>query len=72
MILGLYKEAFEDPEVSRKPKPWPPARPARMHCSREEFLNNLVSRWDKLGACGLVESSEKDYAEAVGIFAVDI
>ena len=66
------KEAFEDPEVLRKPKPWPPARPARMHISREEFLK-LVSRWDKLGACKLVivESSEKDYAEAVGIFAAD-
>lgn len=64
------KEAFEDPEVLRKPKPWPPARPARMHISRDEFLK-LVFRWDKLGACKLVESSEKDYAEAVGIFAVD-
>ena len=64
------KEAFLDPEVLRKPKPWPPARPARMHCSRDEFLD-LVSRWDKLGACKLVESSEKDFGEAVGIFAVD-
>ena len=66
----LTKAAYRDPEVLRKPpNEWPSSRPARMHCTREEFLA-LVSRWDKLGACRLIRASEKDFSEAVGIFSV--
>lgn len=66
----LTKAAYRDPEVLRKPPDeWPPAKPARMHCTRSEFLA-LVERWDKLGACNLIKASEKDFSEAVGIFSV--
>ena len=64
------KAAYQDPEVLRRPvNQWPPAKPARMHCSESEFLE-LVHRWDKLGACPLIRADEKDFDEAVGIFCV--
>ena len=66
----LTRSAFEDPEVLRKPvSEWPLAKPAKMHCSKDQFLE-LVHRWDKLGACRLIKASQKDLAEAVGIFCV--
>ena len=66
----LTKAAYRDPEVLRKPpNEWPSAKPARMHCTRKEFLA-LVARWDKLGACRLMKARDKDFDEAVGIFSV--
>ena len=54
----VVKEAYNDPEVLRKPEQeWPPSHPARMHIERKEFLK-LVSKWDSLGACMLVDSTE--------------
>ena len=47
----LLKAAYEDPEVLRKPNSeWPPSRPAKVQCSKQEFLK-LARRWDELGAC---------------------
>lgn len=66
----VVRAAYNDPEVLRKPpSEWPPAHPARMHISKAEFLK-LVDKWDALGACMLVDSSEVDWDEAVGIFCV--
>ena len=66
----VVKEAYNDPEVLRKPEQeWPPSHPARMHIERKEFLK-LVSKWDSLGACMLVDSTEVCMEEAVGIFCV--
>lgn len=67
---GVVRAAFENPEVLRKPsEEWPKARPAIVHCSREELLS-LADRWDSLGACSLVPLAEKSYDEAVGLFCV--
>jgi hypothetical protein len=67
----LVKEAFLDPEVLRTPiSMWPPAKPAKMHITKSEMLK-MISVWDALGACSICPLSEKDYTEAVGIFAVD-
>lgn len=67
----LVREAFLDPEVLRKPpNEWPPAKPAKMHITRDEMLK-LIHRWDSLGACAICPLSEKDHSEAVGIFCVD-
>ncbi len=69
-LNSLTKAAYQDPEVLRRPvNQWPPAKPARMHCSKAEFLE-LVHRWDKLGACRLIRADQKDLDEAVGIFCV--
>ena len=66
----VVRAAYNDPEVLRKPpSEWPPAHPARMHISKAEFLK-LVDKWDALGACMLLDSSEVDWDEAVGIFCV--
>ena len=66
----VVREAYNDPEVLRKPvQEWPPSRPAKMHIDRREFLK-LVDKWDSLGACILVDSSEVSMEEAVGIFSV--
>ena len=67
---GLVRSAFEDPEVLRlPPHHWPSSKPARVHCSRQELLK-LVERWDRLGACCVIDSSTKDLDEAVGLFCV--
>ena len=69
-LNSLTKSAYQDPEVLRRPRnQWPPAKPARMHCSKDQFLE-LVHRWDKLGACRLIRADKKDFDEAVGIFCV--
>ena len=66
----VVREAYNDPEVLRKPvSEWPPSRPARMHIERHEFLK-LVDKWDQLGACMLVDVAEFSMEEAVGIFCV--
>ena len=66
----LMKCAYEDPECLRlTPESWPPSRGAKLHCSKTEFLK-LVERWDSLGACSLMKSSDKDFDEAVGLFCV--
>ena len=66
----LLKSAFVNPEVLRKPKAdWPKSRPAKVRCSKAEFLK-LARRWDDLGACCLIPADEKDFDEAVGLFCV--
>ena len=64
------RNAFNDPEVLRKPPElWPKTPPGKMHCARAEFLK-LASRWDKLGACMIIPAEEKCMNEAVGLFCV--
>ena len=66
----LLKAAYEEPEVLRKPpETWPPSKPARVRCSKAEFLK-LARRWDSLGACSLIDADTKDFDEAVGLFCV--
>ena len=66
----LLKSAYEDPEVLRRPaESWPKVRPAKVHCSKQDFLQ-LAERWDRLGACMLIPACEKDFSEAVGLFCV--
>lgn len=66
----LVKAAYLDPEVLRKPvNDWPKSYPAKIHCSRDEFLK-LVHRWDQLGACHLIPAESKSFEEAVGLFCV--
>ncbi len=66
----VVREAYNDPEVLRKPSSeWPVSRPAKMHIEHKEFLR-LVNKWDSLGACMLVDVSEVSMDEAVGIFCV--
>ena len=66
----LLKSAYEDPEVLRKPpEMWSKSSPAKVRCSKSEFLK-LAKRWDDLGACCLIDADSKDYSEAVGLFCV--
>ena len=67
---ALLRSAYEDPEVLRKPvSEWKSINPARMQCSKEEFLK-LAKRWDDLGACSLIRADSKNFDEAVGLFCV--
>ena len=66
----VVKAAFNDPEVMRKPEQfWESSRPAKINCSRSELLD-LAQRWDDFGALRLMPADQKQWDEAVGMFAV--
>ena len=65
----VVKAAFDDPEVMRKPEQfWESSRPAKINC-RSELLD-LAQRWDDFGALRLMPADQKQWDEAVGMFAV--
>ena len=66
----LTRAAFLNPEILRLPSHmWPSSRPAKVHCSKEELME-LISLWDSLGALHIMDATNKDFAEAVGLFCV--
>ena len=66
----IIQQAFEDPEVLRRPKTdWPRVAKAKVHASKSEVLA-LAEKWDQLGACNLVSCERVDPVETVGLFAV--
>lgn len=66
----LLKAGFLDPHHFRAPRhDWPPVRPARVMCSREQLLR-LFHKWDQVNCLKLLDSSASDSKYRCGLFAV--
>ena len=63
---AIVREAYDDPEVLRRPEAeWPNKPKAIVHATCAE-LKRLAEKWDALGACRLVSTRKVTEDETVG------